>query len=385
MFVESIFNQKITMRHEALSITNMSLSEIEEICVSLNEERYHARQICSWIYKHGAYSFEEMTNIPKSLRSLLHEKYSLFQSKIETVVKDVDGTEKFLIHLHDDNIIESVLIRDKQRITACLSSQVGCASACGFCASGLHGLVRNLQAGEIVEQLVHMKNSLPGGESVSNVVLMGIGEPLANYDNVLKAIRIINADWGLGIGARKITVSTIGLIKGIKRLATEGLQVNLSISLHAPNDIIRNLIVPINKGTGIRNILLASHEYFEKTGREVTFEYLLIDGVNSSTENAKELAEKLKNYQCNINVIPLNPVPEFTYKPPSEKKIEAFCAVLKKAGLNVNLRRKKGSGINAACGQLRLEFGKRACSAGWHGGATRPVDGSCLSVPSLIL
>ena len=261
--------------------------------------------------------------------------------------------------MHDDNIIESVLIRDRQRITACISSQVGCASACGFCASGIHGLVRNLSIGEIVEQLLHIKNSLPSGQMITNVVLMGIGEPLANYDNVLKAIRIINADWGLGIGARKITVSTIGLIKGIKRLADEGLQINLSISLHAPNDTIRNLIVPINKGTGIKNILAAAQEYFEKTGREVTFEYVLIDGVNSSVENAKELAEKLKNFQCNINVIPLNPVPEFTCKPPSEKKVKAFCAVLEEAGINANLRRKKGSGINAACGQLRLEFRKR--------------------------
>ncbi len=339
-------------------ITSMSLSEIEEICASLNEERYHAGQICSWIYKHGVHSFNEMTNIPKPLRSLLNEKYSIFQSKIETVAKDADGTEKFLIRLHDDNIIECVLIRDRQRLTVCLSSQVGCASACGFCASGLHGLVRNLQAGEIVEQLLHIKNSLAGEQKINNVVLMGIGEPLANYDNVLKAIRIINADWGLGIGARKITVSTIGLINGIKRLANEGLQINLSISLHAPNDTIRNLIVPTNKGTGIRNILLTTQEYFEKTGREVTFEYVLIDGVNSSPENAKELAERLKNYQCNINVIPLNPVPEFAYKPPSEKKVEAFCTILEKAGLNVNLRRKKGSGINAACGQLRLEFKK---------------------------
>lgn len=342
------------MSHETTYLTNMLLSEIEETCASLNEERYHARQICSWIYTHRVHSLDEMTNIPKSLRSLLHEKYPLFQSKIKTVAWDVDGTEKFLICLHDDNIIESVLIRDRQRITACISSQVGCASACGFCASGLHGLVRNLSAGEIVEQLLHIKNSLPSKQRITNVVLMGIGEPLANYDNVLKAIRIINADWGLGIGARKITVSTIGIIKGIRRLAAEGLQINLSISLHAPNDTIRNLIVPANNGTGIRNILTSANEYFEKTGREITFEYVLIDGVNASPENAKELAERLKNYQCNINVIPLNPVPEFPYRPPSEKKIEAFCAILEKAGLNVNLRRKKGCGINAACGQLRL-------------------------------
>jgi 23S rRNA (adenine2503-C2)-methyltransferase len=345
------------MTYEPLSITDMLLSEIET-CASLTEKRYHARQICSWIYKHGAHSFEEMTNIPNPIRSLLNEKYPPFQSKIETVAKDLDGTEKFLIRLHDDNIVESVLIRDRKRITVCISSQVGCASACRFCASGIHGLVRNLSTGEIVEQLLHIKNSLPNGQGITNVVLMGIGEPLANYDNVLKAIRIINADWALGIGARRITISTIGLVNGIGRLANEGLQINLSVSLHAPNDTIRNQIVPANKGTGIRNILTAAREYFEKTGREVTFEYVLIDGVNSSPENAKELAERLKDYQCNINVIPLNPVPEFTYRPPSKEKIEVFCTILKRAGLNVNLRRKKGSGINAACGQLKAEVGK---------------------------
>lgn len=341
------------MSYETLSLTSMLLSEIEEACTSLNEERFRAKQVCSWIYKHGAHSVDEMTNIPKPLRSLLHEKYPPLQSRIKTVVKDIDGTEKFLVQLHDDNIIESVLIRNRQRITACISSQVGCASACRFCASGVHGLVRHLSTGEIVEQLLHVKNSLHGRERISNVVLMGIGEPLANYDNVLKAIRIINADWGLAIGARKITVSTIGLINGIKRLAAEGLQINLSISLHAPNDAIRNLIVPANKGAGIINLLAAAQGYFKKTGREVTFEYVLIDDVNASAENAKELAERLKDYQCNINVIPLNPVPEFTYRAPSKEKIESFCAILENAGLNVNLRRKKGGGINAACGQLK--------------------------------
>jgi len=335
-----------------LSITNMSLSEIEKVCISLNEERFRARQICSWIYKHGVNSVDEMTNIPSSLRLLLHKKYPPLQSKIETVAKDVDGTEKFLVRLHDNNIIESVLIRNRQRITTCISSQVGCASACRFCASGIHGLVRNLLTGEIVEQLLHIKNSLPNGQRITNVVLMGIGEPFANYTHVLKAIRIINADWGMGIGARKITISTIGLINGIKRLADEGLQINLSISLHAPNDAVRNLIVPTNKDAGIRNILAAAQKYLEKTGREVTFEYVLIDGINSSPKNAMELAERLKDYQCSINVIPLNPVPEFAYRPSSREKIEAFCAVLEKAGLNVNIRRRKGSGINAACGQL---------------------------------
>ena len=246
----------------------------------------------------------------------LRKKEEFLQGKI------IDGTEKFLVHLPDENVIECVLLRECKRVTACVSTQVGCAMACQFCASGLLGLERNLTAGEIVEQALHVKNHLPPDERLTNIVFMGIGEPLANYDNVVKSIRIINAEWGLGIGARHITVSTVGMVDGIRRLALEGLQVNLAISLHAPNDIIRSKIIPSNKKTGIKNIIASAQEYFDVTRRDISFEYILIDGINASKQDAESLARLLKGIQCNINILPLNPIKEFNFRPPPRKRLK---------------------------------------------------------------
>ena len=340
---------------QILSITAMSLAEVEALCNSMGETVYRAKQILSWVYDKGVTTFDEMSNLPNNFRKQLEERYQVFQTKVDTITQTADGSEKFLIHLHDENVIECVLLREGKKITACVSTQVGCAMACRFCASGLLGLERNLTTGEIVEQALHIKKHLHNEERLTNIVFMGIGEPLKNYDNVVKAVRIINAEWGLGIGARHITISTVGIIEGIRRLAQEGIQVSLAISLHAPDDIIRSKIIPSNKKIGVNHIVAAAREYFKTTRRDISFEYILIDGINASKQDAESLARLLKGVQCNINLLSVNPVEEFNLKPPSLETIEIFCKILEKHGLVVTLRKKKGDDINAACGQLRLQ------------------------------
>lgn len=340
---------------EILSITNMSLPELEALCTSMGKPTYRAKQILSWVYDKGITTFDQASNLPKDFRRQFSEECRVFQTKVDTIAKTINSTEKFLVHLLNENVIECVLLREGKRITACVSTQVGCAMACRFCASGLLGLERNLTTGEMVEQVLHVKNHLLPDERLTNIVFMGIGEPLMNYDNVIKAVRIMNAEWGLGIGARHITISTVGIIDGIRRLAHEGLQVNLAISLHAPNDTIRSKIIPSNKKIGIKNIVTAAREYFEVTKRDISFEYILINGINASKQDAESLARLLKGIQCNVNVLPVNPVEEFDWKPPSQETIGAFCRTLKKHGLVVTLRKKKGGSVNAACGQLRLQ------------------------------
>ncbi|CAG1770657.1 putative dual-specificity RNA methyltransferase RlmN [uncultured bacterium] len=340
---------------QTVSITSLSLAELEALCIVMKEPVYRARQILSWVYDKGATTFDQMSNLSKDFRRKLSEKHRVIQTNVDTITQTAHGTEKFLIHLADDNVIESVLLREGKRITACVSTQVGCAMACRFCASGLLGLERNLTTGEIVEQVLHIKNHLLPDEHLTNIVFMGIGEPLANYDNVVKSLRIMNAEWGLGIGARHITISTVGAADGIRRLAQEGIQVNLAISLHAADDMIRSQIIPSNKKIGIKNIIAAAREYFEITRRDISFEYILIDGVNAAKQDAESLVQLLKGIQCNMNVLPLNPVKEFNLKPPSRETIELFCKTLEKHGLVVTVRKKKGDNINAACGQLRLQ------------------------------
>ncbi len=340
---------------EISSITDISFAELETLCTSMNEPVYRAKQLLSWVYNKGANTFDQMSNLPKEFRRHMDKGYRVFQTKVDTIIQTADGTEKFLIRLSDGNVIECVLLRDGKRITACISTQVGCAMACQFCASGLSGLERDLSAGEIVEQVLHIKRHLLSDEHLTNVVFMGIGEPLINYDNTIKAVRIINAEWGFGIGARHITISTVGIIDGIRRLAHEGLQINLAISLHAPNDIIRSKIIPSNKKTGISKIVSAAKEYFSVTRRDISFEYILIDGVNTSKQDAELLARLLKGIQCNMNLLPLNPVEESNFKPPSKEAIITFCKILEKHGYTVTVRKKKGDGIGAACGQLRLQ------------------------------
>ncbi|WKZ21270.1 MAG: 23S rRNA (adenine(2503)-C(2))-methyltransferase RlmN [Candidatus Brocadiaceae baterium WH-1] len=337
------------------SITNMSLAEVEALCASLDEPSYRAKQILSWMYSKGATTFDQMSDLPEYLRKKLSENCRIFRTRINVHTQTGDGTRKFLIILPNGNEIECVLLREGKRITACVSTQVGCAMACRFCASGKSGLERNLTTGEIVEQALHIKEHIHPEERLTHIVFMGIGEPLANYDNVIKAIRIMNANWGLGIGARHITISTVGIISGISRLAQEGIQINLAISLHAPDDIIRSKIIPSNKKASISNILKAAREYFSLTRRDISFEYILIDKINASLHDAESLARLLKGLRCNINLLPLNPIEGCSFRPPSRETIEIFRKTLEKHGLVVTVRKKKGGSIHAACGQLRLQ------------------------------
>ncbi|HUU68695.1 MAG TPA: 23S rRNA (adenine(2503)-C(2))-methyltransferase RlmN [Planctomycetota bacterium] len=334
-----------------LHLPGLYMPELEDACVSLGQPAYRAKQIADWFYGKGVQSFDEMRNLPADFRSRAAQKIDLYRSAVEQQFTAADGTMKLLLSLNDGARIETVVIPEADRLTCCVSSQVGCAMACAFCASGRCGFERSLAPGEIVEQALHAGRA--AGSRITHVVVMGVGEPLANFRAVVKAVRIINADWALGIAARRITVSSVGFPEAIERLAAEGLQINLAISLHAPNDRIRNKIVPANRKVGIDRLLHAGRHYFAKTGREITFEYVLIAGINDGMAAAEELARRLKDYPCTVNVIPYNPVHELGMQPPTEQGVQEFIGVLHRRGIKATVRRPRGVEISAACGQLR--------------------------------
>ncbi len=341
-------------------LKDLSLKELEDRIGQWQFPQFHAAQIFSWIFKRGVLEFENMTDLPVGLRSKLMDNFSLKSLKIKKKLVSLDGTEKFLFQLKDLLAIETVLIPAEDRLTACVSSQVGCKFACLFCASGIGGFKRNLTTGEIVEQVLCLKYGSKS-KNLTNLVFMGIGEPLDNYDNVLKAIKNINSKHGLGLGARKITVSTCGVIPGIIRLIAENLQIELSVSLHAADDQTRSLLVPINKKYPLKLLIGACKEYIEKTNRQITFEYVLIKDVNSNLESAQKLAKIAQNLKtCKINLIPVNTIKEKNIYPPNKLEILFFKDRLVKSGVNVTLRKARGQDILAACGQLRLGYEKRA-------------------------
>lgn len=314
---------------------------------------YRARQVYEWVYRKGATEFGAMTNLPAALREQLAEGWSILTSEIIRRQAASDDTIKLLLRWADGSTSECVLIPDGKRQTACISSQVGCPVGCVFCASGLNGLERNLTAGQIVEQLVRVGQQVSPDRRLSNIVFMGLGEPLANYRNVLEAIRIINADWGLNIGARKITVSTIGLPNQIRRLAGEALQINLAISLHAPDDALRRKLIPWAANISIDELIAAGRHYFDRTGREVTLEYVLLAGVNDRLEQANELVRVCRRMRCNVNLLRYNPVAGLPYERPTSSDTHHFVERLRSRGVNVHVRKSRGLDIDAACGQLR--------------------------------
>jgi 23S rRNA (adenine2503-C2)-methyltransferase len=314
---------------------------------------YRAAQIRRWLFERRALSFEDMTDLPKDLRGNLATDFALWTTTIARHTRAADGTEKLLLELADRQRIECVLLRDGHRRTICISSQVGCAMGCVFCASGLDGVIRNLTAGEIVEQMLRLARLLPADERLSHIVVMGMGEPLANLDNLLLALGEAASPTGLGISHRRITISTVGLPPAIRRLAELDARFQLAVSLHAPNDELRNELVPVNKNIGIQAIVEAADQYFEVSGRRLTFEYVLLGELNDRPEHARELAELLRGRTALLNVIPYNPVAGLPYKTPSRKAQERFLAILTEAGINVQVRERKGDEINAACGQLR--------------------------------
>ncbi|MBC8353876.1 MAG: 23S rRNA (adenine(2503)-C(2))-methyltransferase RlmN [Planctomycetes bacterium] len=314
---------------------------------------FRAKQLRQWLFETRAVSFDDMTNLSKQLRTELADEFQIWTSQIAKHLEAGDGTEKLLLELADGGKIECVLLRDESRRSICISSQVGCAMGCVFCASGLDGVDRNLTTGELVEQMLRLARLLPVEERLSHVVVMGMGEPLANLDRLLPALEIASSPAGLGISPRRITISTVGLPPAMRRLTKECSRYNLAVSLHAPNDELRNQLVPVNRNTGLKDILSEADRYFEASGRRLTFEYVLLGGLNDLPEHAQQLVALLRGRPALLNVIPYNPVAGLSYKTPSVAAQRRFREILDKAGLNVQFRVRKGDEINAACGQLR--------------------------------
>jgi 23S rRNA (adenine2503-C2)-methyltransferase len=332
----------------------MTLEEMEEFFVNIGESRYRAKQIYKWIYGKKITDFDKMTDISKNLRSKLKEIAYISQLKVEARrVSEIDNTVKYLFLLEDKNIIEGVAIKYRFGNTACVSTQVGCNMRCSFCASAIGGKVRDLKASEMVDQVMSIDSDYG---KISNIVLMGSGEPFDNYDEVMKFIKIVNNPYGLGIGSRHITISTCGIIPKIYQFADEKLQVNLSISLHAPNDELRTQLMPINKAYPLEELMKACKYYIEKTRRRITFEYSLIEGVNDKKEHAYQLADLLKGMLCHVNLIPINYVKEIGFKKAANEKVMMFKKIIENAGISCTVRRELGSDIEAACGQLRRKY-----------------------------
>ena len=343
------------------AIKSLLLEELGAHLSELSEPTYRAKQVVDWIYQKRVLSFEAMTDLPQLLRQRLAQKFRLTNLETVRVLGSKDTTRKFLFRLEDGNLIESVLIPASpalygdrsDRRTICVSTQVGCAYGCKFCASGLDGFSRNLLPNEIVDQLMAVERE--SGEKIDNVVFMGMGEPLANLSNVLRAIQIINAPWGLGIGARHITVSTSGLAPQIRKLADEPTQIRLAISLHGATDDVRNRIMPINRKYNVATLLDACEYFATRRKQRITFEYILIANVNDSEEQADLLAKHARRLSAKINLIPYNTVAGLEWSRPSRNRQEKFLAILREHGVAATLRREKGHDIEAACGQLRLQ------------------------------
>ncbi len=339
---------------DKIDIKNLSKTELEDMLVGLGGEPYRARQISRWLYKVGVKSFDEMTDIPLEFRLKLKTKFQISHlAVLDSRRSLLDGTTKYLFRLEDRNIIETVFLPEGKRNTICLSSQVGCKFACSFCASAPFGFVRNLSVSEILNEVLSVKN-LNENLSVTNLVFMGIGEPLDNYDNVIKAVRILNDKDAFSVGARKITISTCGIIPGIERLKEEGLQIELSVSLHSAEDKVRSKLIPVNKIYPLKDLMPACRDYIKKTNRIITFEYVLIKDVNSSREDAVKLAKLLWHMKCKVNAISYNQIKAKDYKGPSEEEVKLFMETLQKKGITSTYRKSKGEDIDAGCGQLRI-------------------------------
>lgn len=353
------------------ALTGETLDSLSALLRERGEPAFRARQILEWVYKKRARSWDEMSNLPKPLRTWLDSTFELNPLTLLLEKQSRDVTDKLLLELGDHALIETVIIRapqegvglDQSRKTICISTQVGCAMACAFCASGLAGWKRDLSAGEIVAQLLHVchredahdPRSRSGLATFDNIVVMGMGEPLANYDAVLRALTIVNADWGLGFGARRITLSTSGLVPKILKLADEPLGFRLAISLHGATDEVREKIMPVNKAYPLAKLLPAVKTFTEKHGRMVTLEFILIEDVNDSLDQAEKLRDIAADLHAHVNLIPYNTVEGLPWKRPSGNRQERFADILRDARIPVTLRREKGHDIDAACGQLRLK------------------------------
>lgn len=337
-----------------INILDYTLDELKVWMKDNGESTFRAKQVFEWIYK-GKYDFDLMKNISTQTKIKLKENFYIgFPKIIESLESKEDKTRKLLLCLNDDNIVECVIMSYKHGNSVCVSTQVGCRMGCKFCASTIDGMIRNLTPGEILSQIILCQNVL--GDRISNIVLMGSGEPLDNFDNVMKFLELANAEYGLNIGQRHITLSTCGIVPKIYEIADKEMQITLAISLHATTDEKRRKIMPIANKYSIEEILSACRYYIKKTNRRVTFEYSLVKGVNDSRDDAKSLGALLKNMLCHVNLIPVNKIKENSFRKSSKKDIEDFVAILKSYGVEATVRREMGADINAACGQLRRSY-----------------------------
>ena len=333
-------------------ILSLTRRELEERMEQAAQKRFRAKQVYEWLHVKHVRSFDQMTNLPKELRRTLSEQYRIpALETVEVLTSQIDGTQKYLFALEDGNVIESVLMRYSYGLSACISSQVGCSMGCRFCASTIGGKVRDLGAGEMIAQITRMSEA--AGERIGHVVIMGSGEPLDNYDNLVRFLKLMGDPDGECLSLRDITVSTCGIVPNIRRLAQEGLPVTLALSLHAPSQEKRERLMPIAKKYPLADVMDAMREYYELTGRRITFEYSCVEGENTTFQDAEMLADLVHGMNCHINLIPVNQVPERAYRRPGRQAIEAFRRKLEKRGISVTIRREMGRDINGACGQLR--------------------------------
>lgn len=340
------------VKESKVDIKSMNLNELKDFMVQIGEKPFRAKQIYEWLHIKHVESFDEMSNISKKLIESLKEKCQLVSLKKEEVqISKIDGTRKYLFSLEDGNVIESVLMRYKHGNSVCISSQVGCRMGCRFCASTLDGLVRGLRPSEMVDQIYKIGTDI--GERISNVVVMGTGEPMDNFDNLIKFIELLTDENGLNISQRNLTVSTCGIVPRMKELADMKLSITLALSLHASNQEKRKSLMPIANSYDIHEVVDACKYYFDRTGRRVTFEYSLVGGVNDSNEDAAELSALVKGINCHINLIPVNPIKERNYVSSNTQVVQAFKNKLEKNGINATVRRSLGEDIDGACGQLR--------------------------------
>jgi 23S rRNA (adenine2503-C2)-methyltransferase len=336
-----------------LPLLDHSLNDFGAQLQAAGLPRFRARQVWSWIFRHRAESFEHMTDLPRLLRQELAESWQIFTGRVVLESVAPDGTEKVLIEWPDGKRVESVLLHEAERHTVCLSTQVGCGMGCVFCASGLRGVERNLAAGEMIEQVLRLRNRLPAGQELTNIVVMGMGESLANFDNLISALDSMCSAEGLGLSPRRVTISTVGLPDRMRKLADLDVPYHMAVSLHAPTEALRNELVPINDKVGLTSVMEAADYYFNKTGRQITYEYVLLRGVNDRRQDAHALGELLAQRKAHVNLIPYNPVESLVYQRPTAEEVRSFAQAVRDHGVSVTVRKTKGRPIDAACGQLR--------------------------------